>query len=303
MHIAVLQEEILHLFANTKLSVFVDATIGAAGHSMRIIRAHKELGVLIGFDQDSQALQIAEQNLRNFAIKKTLIHSNFSNMAAILEERKIAQVDGILLDLGVSSMQLDFADRGFSFSNDGPLDMRMNQEQILTAKDIIHSWPENTLAKIFYEFGEERLSRKFARAICEARREMTIDTTAKLVSVLARVSSQKGKRHPATKVFQALRIAVNQELEVLETVLPRACNLLAPKGVLAVISFHSLEDRIVKHAFRSFCKKGGSFELLTKKPITASRQEKMINPRSRSAKLRAIMRKEQTEDDSYGFFS
>lgn len=284
MHIPVLQEPFLALFHDKKLSFFVDATLGAAGHSLALVKEHPELQLLIGFDQDKSALEIADKNLQG--IPHLLIHSNFRNLALMLQEHKILQIDGIILDIGVSSMQLDRPERGFSLMHDGPLDMRMDTSQGQTAEDIIHSYSQQELADLFYIYGEERRSRQAAKAICEARKKMRIDTTQKLVDVLSKVLFRTGKTHPATKVFQALRIEVNEELEALKEALLQAIQLLSPGGILVVISFHSLEDRIVKNFFKS----QSECTILTKKPIVATLSEWRQNPRSRSAKLRAIQK-------------
>lgn len=289
MHIPVLQEQFLELFRGRTVSLFVDATLGAAGHSLALVQEHPELTHLIGFDQDSEALAIAANQLSG--VPKLLIHSNFCHMAERLHAEKITQVDGIILDIGVSSMQLDQAMRGFSLMHDGPLDMRMNKNQSLTAEEVIHTYPQEKLADIFYTLGEERRSRQVAKAICEARKKMRIDTTQKLVGVLSKVLFRTGKTHPATKVFQALRIEVNQELEVLQEALPQALSLLAPGGILVVIAFHSLEDRIVKNYFKIASQGDSGFTILTKKPLVATQDECRQNPRSRSAKLRAIQRR------------
>lgn len=286
MHISVLQEPILALFRAIKLHSFVDATLGAAGHSLAILSEHPEITQLIGFDRDESALAIARAKLPPSAL---LINSNFSKMKEELSKRGIFQVDGILFDIGVSSMQLDRPERGFSFQKDGPLDMRMDLNQSLTAEDVVNSYPEEQLAKIIYEFGEEPGSRRAAKAICQARRKGRIDTTQKLVDVLSSVLFRRGRTHPATKVFQALRMEVNQELLSLQVGLEEALSLLAPEGILAVISFHSLEDRLVKQTFRKLS--DDAYSILTKKPIVATRQEFLANPRARSAKLRAIQKK------------
>lgn len=286
MHISVLQEPILAFFRDKRLRLFVDGTLGAAGHSLAILGEHPELQQLIGFDRDLSALAIAREKLPASSL---LINSNFAAMKEELSVRGIDQVDGILLDIGVSSMQLDQPERGFSFQKDGPLDMRMDSNQSLTAEDVVNSYPEETLARIIYEFGEEPGSRRAAKAICQARRKGRIDTTQKLVDVLSSVLFRRGKTHPATRVFQALRMEVNQELASLEKGLKAAISLLAPEGILAVISFHSLEDRLVKHYFRTLDDE--AFAILTKKPIEASLEEARKNPRARSAKLRAVQRK------------
>lgn len=281
MHISVLQDPILELFKDKKLNSFIDATLGAAGHSLAMLKAHPELTCLIGFDRDPSALEIARSLLPEGSI---LIHSNFRH----LKRNVSTQVDGILFDIGVSSMQLDQAARGFSFMQDGPLDMRMDSTQTLTAEDVVNSYPEDKLANVIYEYGEEHASRRIAKAIVQARRKERIDTTQRLVAVIETVLPRRGKIHPATKTFQALRIEVNAELDSLKDALDQALELLAPGGILAVISFHSLEDRIVKYHFRAQDKE--QFLILTKKPTIASDAECRANPRSRSAKLRAIQK-------------
>jgi 16S rRNA (cytosine1402-N4)-methyltransferase len=286
VHIPVLQELVLELFREKQLKSFIDATLGAAGHSLAMLKEHPELTCLIGFDRDPSALNNAKSLLPDTSI---LIHSNYRRLQEKLLEHSITQVDGILFDIGVSSMQLDQPERGFSFQHDGPLDMRMDSTQSLTAEDVISSYPEDKLANIIYNYGEERASRRIAKAIVQARRRERIDSTAKLVKVIETVLPRRGKIHPATKTFQALRIEVNSELESLQTALDQALELLAPEGILAVISFHSLEDRIVKNTFRNQDK--AVFQILTKKPLTASQEECRANPRSRSAKLRAIQKK------------
>lgn len=283
MHISVLQQPILELFRDKSLNSFIDATLGAAGHSLAMLQQHPELTQIIGFDRDPSALAIAKSLLPASSI---FIHSNYRHLKAKLAEHSITQVDGILFDIGVSSMQLDQAERGFSFQHDGPLDMRMDSTQTLTAEDVVCSYPEEKLANIIYNYGEERASRRIAKAIVQARRKERIDTTKKLVEVIETVLPRRGKIAPATKTFQALRIEVNSELESLEVALTQALELLVPGGILAVISFHSLEDRIVKNIFRNQDKE--KFHLLTKKPLIASPEESRSNPRSRSAKLRAI---------------
>lgn len=291
MHISVLQEPFLQFFREKQLKVFVDATLGAAGHSLALCSEHPELELLVGFDQDSYALQIAEDMLKALTVKRLLIHSNFCHLKEKLTEAGITQVDGFIFDLGVSSMQLDIADRGFSFQQDGPLDMRMNSDGPLTAEDIVNSWPERDLADIFYELGEERHSRRAAKAIVEARKKKRIDTTGRLVEVLSGVLPTFGGKHAATRVFQALRIAVNEELEVLQKAIPQAASLLAPGGILSVITFHSLEDRIVKHLFRDLAKENPEFEILTKKPLEPTREECRANRRARSSKFRLLQRR------------
>ncbi len=285
MHISVLRESVLELFRDKRLTTFIDATLGAAGHTLAILQEHRELTCLIGFDRDLLAIEHAKKVLPQGSI---IIHSNYSRLEEKLKEHAINQVDGILFDIGVSSMQLDQADRGFSFQQDGPLDMRMDKTQTLTAEDVVNSYPEDKLANVIYEFGEEHASRRIAKAIVQARRRERIDSTGALVKVIESVIPRRGKLSPATKTFQAIRIEVNKELESLQNALHQALHLLAPGGILAVISFHSLEDRIVKNTFRSMDKE--AYQILTKKPLTANQEESRHNPRARSAKLRAIQK-------------
>lgn len=301
MHHSVLLQEVLDSFKNRPLSLFVDGTLGAGGHSEAILQAHPEITQFIGFDQDPQALGISQERLSPFKDKLTLIHSNFSKLSEFVKE-----ADGILVDLGVSSMQFDQGEKGFSFMRDGPLDMRMNPHEPLTAKVIVNEWDEAAIGRIFRDYGEEKKWRRAAYAIILARKVRSIDTTAELVAVLEPVlRDPRLKINPVTKVFQALRIAVNRELDVLETFLVQALAALRPGGRLAVISFHSLEDRIVKHFFRNaasdkvstiglggglFLDKDPQGILVTNKPIEAGEQEVRANPRSRSAKLRVFQK-------------
>lgn len=297
MHISVLQEEVLSFFREKSLRTFVDGTLGAGGHSKAILKEHPEIELLIGFDQDTNALAIAKETLKEDQHRVRFIHSNFEQIATELKKCGIDKVDGILLDLGVSSMQLDQDERGFSFMRQGPLDMRMNPEGEITAEEIINSWREEDLAQIFYELGEEHRSRQAAKAIVQARRKNRITTTHELAEIISSVIRRKGKLHPATLVFQALRLQVNRELEVLKEVLPIAVNLLAENGRLGVISFHSLEDRIVKETFKAIAKEDPTMHILTKKPIAPDYQEARQNPRSRSAKLRFCEKRTSDEAD------
>lgn len=288
-HIPVLLEEIIALFRGRSLRVFVDATIGAGGHTKTLLQEHPELERVVAFDQDATALAIAKESIAHTCIVE-YVESNFCHLREQLQKRGIFEVDALLFDLGVSSMQLDMKERGMSFMHEAPLDMRMSQEAIETASDIVNSFREEDLAKIFYEYGEEFRSRAIAKAIVQARRKKRIETTKELADTIAKTVPFRGKTHPATKVFQALRIAVNCELDVLKTALPQALDLLAPGGRLAVISFHSLEDRIVKQTFAACCKENASYTLITKKPLAPSYEEICRNRRCRSAKLRCIQK-------------
>lgn len=300
-HISVLLTEVLSAFEGQNLHVFADATLGAGGHSAAILEAHPELERLIGIDQDSAALTIARQRLAAYKDKVQFIAGNFNEaIGQIPSQRKL---DGILFDLGVSSMQLNQGEKGFSFMRDGPLDMRMNSEGDFTAEDVVNTYSEQELGRIFRDYGEEKQWRAAARTIVSARAQRPIRTTQELVAVLRPVLFWKKKGvNPLTLIFQALRICVNRELEVLEKTLPKAIDLLATGGRMAVISFHSLEDRIVKNCFRFaasdkhdtsgwggvFLDKTPTVKILTRKPIEPSSEEIEINPRSRSAKLRVI---------------
>lgn len=294
-HKSVLLEEILFYFKDTKLNEFIDATLGAGGHSEAILKHHPEIEHLTGFDQDEEALEIARKRLNQWQEKVRFIHDNFEN----IDQR----ADGILADLGVSSMQLDQGEKGFSFMKPGPLDMRMNKKEELTAKEIVNTWSEWELARIFRDYGEEKKGRMAARAIVKARESRVISRTDELNDLLyPLLKNYKSKIHPLTLIFQALRIAVNRELETLEIFLPKAVKLLNPGGRLAVITFHSLEDRIVKHFFQHeasdklttsgwggvFIDKDPTLRIITRKPVTASLEEIESNPRARSAKLRVI---------------
>ncbi len=288
-HVPVLLEEVLE-YLNVRLGgVICDATLGLAGHSSEIAKRLGGEGRLIAFDRDPEAMAAAKVRLEE--VKAEL----GSEMPEIVFEPKAfsealssiepGSLDGLLADFGVSSLQLDEAHRGFSFRSDGPLDMRMNTREGETAEQVVNQEDENELADLIYEFGEERRSRRIARAIVRAR---PITTTAELAQIVsAAAPSMKGdKIHPATRTFQALRIRVNNELGEIQSLLKSAGSLLKPGGRLVLISFHSLEDRLVKDAFREWGREK-KFEVLTKKPVVASEQEQMRNPRSRSAKMRA----------------
>lgn len=303
-HIPVLVNEWLEFLP--VVEIYVDGTLGAGGHALSVLQKHPEIKRFIGIDQDLEALKIAGNTLEEWAEKITFLHGNFSQLKVLLDSCGVDKVDGILLDLGVSSMQLDVGERGFSFQHTGPLDMRMNRENELSAATIVNTWPEQELGRIFRDYGEEKQWRKAAKRIVQERAGKKIATTKDLVEILSPVLHSKKKGiHPVTKVFQALRICVNSELEVLVKVLPQAIECLNPGGVLGVITFHSLEDRIVKNFFRHeasnkqetsglsglFLEKLPSITLLNKKPISASEEEMAMNPRSRSAKLRVVEKK------------
>jgi len=288
-HVPVLLEESLEFLAVRPGGVYVDATLGLGGHSAEIARRLGAKGKLIAFDRDPEAMSKAQARLAALANELggemptvEYVSRPFSEVAEVITP---GALDGLLADFGVSSLQLDEAHRGFSFRTDGPLDMRMDPRSGLTAEQVVNQVDEEELANLIYEFGEERRSRRIARAIVRAR---PITTTAELARVVSAVAPPiKGEKiHPATRTFQALRIRVNDELQEIQSLLKSAGSLLKPGGRLVLISFHSLEDRLVKDALRDGAK-AGQFELLTKKPVVATEQESLRNPRSRSAKLRA----------------
>jgi 16S rRNA (cytosine1402-N4)-methyltransferase len=289
-HVAVLQAQVLAALAPQPGGRYIDGTLGGGGHASAVLAASGPDGRLLGIDADEEALRAAGQRLAGYGTRVVLAHANFREIGAVAAEHGFHQADGILLDLGVSSHQLDTPARGFSFQSDGPLDMRLDQSDGETAADLVNEMPEEQLANLIYRYGEEHGSRRIARMIVEARRRSPFRTTSELANLVARaLGGRHGRIHPATRTFQALRIAVNQELESLETALPQAIELLGNGGRLAVISFHSLEDRIVKLFFRAEAQ-AGRIQILTKKPQEAEEHEARGNPRSRSAKLRVAQR-------------
>lgn len=282
--------------------VYLDGTLGGAGHSVEIA-ARLTTGRLIGVDRDEVALNAAAQRLKPYEPRVTLVHSNFKELKQILADLNLPGVDGMLFDLGVSSPQLDDAQRGFSYMADAPLDMRMNREDRLTAYEVVNQWPREELRRILYEYGEERYAPQIAAAIDRKRQERPIETTLALVDIIrSALPSQalREKQHPAKRSFQAIRIAVNDELGAVREMMETAIPLLNPGGRLAVITFHSLEDRIVKVAMNTaakgctcppefpvcVCGKTPQVKLITRKPIVSDRTELEENPRARSAKLR-----------------
>lgn len=300
-HKPVLLKECIEGLNIKKDGIYVDGTLGGAGHSKEILQNLSEKGLLIGIDRDEEALNAAKQNLKEFKNVK-YIHGNHDDIKEILEDIGIDNVDGILLDLGVSSYQLDERNRGFSYLGENELDMRMDKSQSLTAKIVVNTYKEEDLANIIYEYGEEKFSRSIARNICKYRKQKEIETTKELVEIIEN-SIPKSKQtggHPAKKTFQAIRIEVNNEIKPLEKTVEDCIDVLAPKGRLCIITFHSLEDRAVKNAYNKAkgvctCPKDlpycvcGAKELgiiINKKPIIASYEEQEDNTRSKSAKLR-----------------
>ena len=301
-HISVLLQECLDGLDIKPDGIYVDGTLGGAGHSSQIAK-RLTTGRLIGIDRDPVALQAAGERLAPYGDRVTLVHSNFCDIAQVLQDLQIPGVDGILLDLGVSSPQLDDGSRGFSYMADAPLDMRMNNQDALQADTVVNTWSQEELRRILYAYGEERYAPQIASAICRRREQAPIRTTFELVDVIRSAmpaSALREKQHPAKRSFQAIRIAVNDELGAVEKVMEDAIPLLNPGGRLAVITFHSLEDRIVKNAMAAaakgctcppsfpvcVCGKKPLVQLCSRKPITATDEELEANPRSRSAKLR-----------------
>ncbi len=301
-HISVLLNECLDGLAIKPHGIYVDGTLGGAGHSSQIAK-RLTTGRLIGIDRDPVALKAAVERLKPYENNVTLVHSNFSDMAKVLKDLNIPGVDGILLDLGVSSPQLDDGSRGFSYMADAPLDMRMNGGDALSAETVVNTWSEAELRRILYQYGEERYAPQIAGAICRRREESPIKTTLELVDIIRSAmpaAALREKQHPAKRSFQAIRIAVNDELGAVERIMEDAIGLLNPGGRLAIITFHSLEDRIVKNGMAAaakgctcppsfpvcVCGKKPQVKLITRKPLLASDEELEANPRSRSAKLR-----------------
>ena len=293
-HEPVLVDEILFWLQCKPGGVYVDCTLGYAGLATRILDRTAPDGILVGIDRDAAALAESRARLHDVMARVHLKHGNFSELKTMVAETGLLRVDGVIFDLGVSSPQLDRPERGFSFREDGPLDMRMDQREGRTAADLIRDLPETELADVIYQLGEERYSRRIARAIVQARMQGAIKTTRELAAVVERAvpaSYRHGRIHCATRTFQALRIAVNRELDVLEPALRDAVDILSPGGRVCAVSFHSLEDRIVKHTFRALANgPEASVRVLTKKPVIASEVERDHNPRSRSAKLRVVER-------------
>ena len=291
MHEPVMVAEVLEYLAPARGGVFVDCTVGYGGHTRAMLDAGASR--VIGLDRDPDALRQAGAALASEESRVELVHSDYRRLDEILDARGITGVDGILADLGVSSMQLDEAGRGFSFRRDEPLDMRMDRTSGLTAAEMIRDADERTLADVIYEFGEERHARRIARAIVEARDRSAVDSTGRLAEVVRRAVPRKGysRIDPATRTFQAIRIWVNRELEGLDIFLTQAARRLRPGGRMAVIAFHSLEDRIVKHTLRSLQATGDiGLTIRTKRPVVPSEAEVERNPRARSAKLRVAER-------------
>lgn len=306
-HVSVLLKECIDGLNIKPNGIYVDGTLGGGGHSFKILQL-LENGRLIGIDQDTDALKAATERLKIFEDKFVPVHRNFSEIETVLDELGIKKIDGLLLDLGVSSFQLDEAERGFSYMNDGKLDMRMNQSDTLTAYDIVNTYSERKLTSIINEYGEENWANRIAKFIIEARNEKPIETTFELVEVIKKAipaAARKDGPHPAKRTFQAIRIEVNNELKIIEQTIEATVKRLNKGGRIAIITFHSLEDRIVKTAYKNLaqgcicppefpvCICGGKpkVKIISKKPILPSDEEVEMNPRARSAKLRVAEKK------------
>lgn len=301
-HIPVLYNEVLENLVVKKDGVYVDCTLGGGGHSEGILLNIGENGKLISIDQDQNAIDYASKRLEKYGNRWKVFKNNFENIETVLYMAGVDKVDGILMDIGVSSTQLDDPERGFSYRYDTKLDMRMNIDAKFSAYDVVNGYDEKELARIFFEYGEEKFSKKIARLICERRAEKKIETTGELVEIIRKGYPPRSEKHPAKKVFQAIRIEVNRELEVLEKAITKAFNSLNPGGRLAIITFHSLEDRMVKNMFRDLatgckcppnlpicvCNEKPKGKLITRKPIISTENELKDNNRAHSAKLRVI---------------
>ncbi|GAB6109327.1 16S rRNA (cytosine(1402)-N(4))-methyltransferase RsmH [Fusibacter bizertensis] len=306
-HVSVLLKECIEGLNIKPNGIYVDGTLGGGGHSFKILQL-LDKGTLIGVDQDTDALAAATEKLKIFEGKFIPYHSNFSKIAQVLDDLNISKIDGLLLDLGVSSFQLDEAERGFSYMNDGKLDMRMNQNDAFTAYDVVNNYSEQQLTTIISDYGEENWANRIAKFIIEERAKKPIETTFELVDVIKKAipaGARKDGPHPAKRTFQAIRIEVNNELKIIEQTIESAVEYMNKGGRVAIITFHSLEDRIVKNAFKKLaqgctcppefpvCICGGKpiVKIITKKPILPSDQEIESNPRARSAKLRVAEKK------------
>lgn len=304
-HISVLLNECIDGLDIKKDGIYVDGTLGGAGHSKEICRFLDSEGMLVGIDQDKNAIAVSEKRLASEKCKVLLVKSNFSNVKNILGEKSISGIDGMLLDLGVSSHQLDEPTRGFSYMHDAALDMRMNQNETLSAYDVVNNYSEEELYTIIKEYGEERWAKRIAQFICSHRVQSPVETTYELVEIIKKAVPKNARRdgpHPAKRTFQAIRIEVNNELGIIQDTILDIVEMLNPGGRLCIITFHSLEDRIVKQTYKKLenpctcprdfpvcvCKEKPKIKIITRRPILPTEEEVDINPRSRSAKLRII---------------
>lgn len=308
-HVSVLLQETVDELQVKPKGIYVDGTLGGGGHSYEICRRLDSEGRLIGIDQDAEALNAAKKRLEEFGDRTTFVKSNYEQMSDVLCQLGIEQVDGIVLDLGVSSYQLDNAERGFSYMENAPLDMRMDREQSISARDIVNDYSEEELFRVIKEYGEERFARSIARNICRQRLDKPIETTFELVDIIRRsmpAKARNAKGHPAKRTFQAIRIECNRELEVLRETLDTMVGLLRDGGRISIITFHSLEDRMVKTRFRQWenpctcpasfpvcvCSRKPKGKVITRKPILPSKEEIEENTRAKSAKLRVFEKRE-----------
>lgn len=303
-HIPVLYRETIDNIVLNRDGVYMDCTLGGGGHSQGILEALSEKGKLIAIDQDEQAIAFASKRLEKYENKIKIFKNNFSNMDIVAYMAGVDKFDGIIMDIGVSSTQLDEAERGFSYRFDAPLDMRMDKNQKISAYNVVNEYSETQLLKIIYEYGEERFAKKIVKNIIESRKIKPVETTLELVELIKKATGYGGKKHPAKKTFQAIRIEVNRELEVLTEAIDKGLKLLKKGGRLGIITFHSLEDRIVKQKFKEIekscicppqipvciCGKISEAKVITKKPIIAAENELDENNRAHSAKLRILER-------------
>ena len=306
-HVSVLLDECIENLNIKPDGVYVDCTMGGAGHSKEIVKRLSDKGLFIGFDQDKNAIQTAKERLSEYSDRVRFIHSNFENIKEELAKIGITKIDGVLADLGVSSHQLDEADRGFSYMQDAPLDMRMDVRCEFSAYDVVNTYSEEELAKIIKDYGEENWAKRIAKFIVEERKEKDIETTGELVDIIKKAIPKKARidgPHPAKRTFQAIRIEVNNELGVITRLINNASSIMNEEGRICIITFHSLEDRIVKNAFRDLasdcicpphllmcqCDKEAEVKVITRKPILPTEKEVEENPRSRSAKLRVAQK-------------
>ncbi|MDD5044708.1 MAG: 16S rRNA (cytosine(1402)-N(4))-methyltransferase RsmH [Candidatus Omnitrophica bacterium] len=291
-HIPVMCKEVVEYLNLRPGSVVIDATIGTAGHSVEILKKILPGGLLIGIDKDEETLSVTRERLKEFRDRLILVHEDFRNIDNVVRNLKLGGVDAILFDLGISSFQLDNPERGFSFTNEGPLDMRMDRQNFISAYDLVNNLNADEISNILWSFGEEHWHNRIARHMVEERRKIPIATTRQLSNIVVNSIPEKArhkKTHAATKTFQALRIAVNRELEAEEEALKKSVGLLNRGGRICVLAFHSLEDRLVKVNFKNFSNTG-ELKIITPKPLVASEEEKYANPLSRSAKLRVAER-------------
>ena len=303
-HVPVLYDAVIENLDICEDGIYVDGTLGGGGHSSGICSKLSSKGTLIGIDRDDDAIEAASKRLEEYSCKKIYVHSNYSEIKTVLKDLKIEKINGALLDLGVSSFQLDESSRGFSYQFDAPLDMRMDRSETFTAKDVVNGYSREELTRIIKEYGEEKWATRIAEFICKARSDREIESTYELVDVIKAAIPASARRegpHPAKRTFQAIRIEVNHELDHLKDCLDDFIDALLPGGRFAVISFHSLEDRIVKECFQKHlnpctcppglpcvCGKTPDVKKVTRKPVQADTEELLVNPRARSAKLRVI---------------